>query len=93
MLGKYSFLRESFLKQHYKGVYEGMLLQQTLWNHLAEIEEQAQNRLDRIVEQMKKDEKVTEELKEKNQMEWVAKMNGIMNRAEEIVLNEIVFCM
>ena len=56
------------------------------------IQEQAEERFDLLVEQMAKQEKVTEKLKAQDQMLWVRKMNNIRNTAEEIVLNEIVYC-
>lgn len=68
-----------------------MVLSDKLWHHLADVEEQAQQRMDVIIQQMKEAEGVKEELKAKEQMEWVWRMNSICNRAEEIVLREIVF--
>lgn len=68
-----------------------MVLSDKLWHHLADVEEQAQQRMDVIIQQMKEAEGVKEELKAKEQMEWVRRMNSICNRAEEIVLREIVF--
>ena len=74
------------------GIYTGMLLTGTLEPHLMEIGESAQAMFDRIVEQMKKNEGVTEQLKAADQMEWVGRMNSIRNRAEEIVYSELVYC-
>ena len=62
-----------------------------LWTYLADLNEQAQERLDTIIEQMKAAEGVTEELKRTSQMEWVQRCNNIHNRAEEIVLHEIIY--
>ena len=70
----------------------GMLLTGTLEPHLAEIGESAQAMFDRLVEQMKKAEGVTEQLKAENQMEWVGRMNSIRSRAEEVVFSELVYC-
>ena len=69
-----------------------MLLTGTLEPHLAEIGESAQAMFDRLVEQMKKAEGVTEQLKAADQMEWVGRMNSIRSRAEEIVFSELVYC-
>ena len=69
-----------------------MLLTGTLDGHLAEIGESAQAMFDRLVEQMKKAEGVTEQLKAVDQMEWVGRMNNIWQRAEEVVLSELVYC-
>ena len=62
-----------------------------LWTYLADLNEQAQERLDTIMEQMKAAEGVTEELKRTHQMEWVQRCNNIHNRAEEIILREIIY--
>ena len=61
------------------------------WTYLANLNEQAQNRLRLIIRQMQEAESVTEELKAKDQMAWVRAMNNIQNRAEEIVLRELVY--
>ena len=74
------------------GIYTGMLLTGTLEPHLEEIGESARAMLDRIVEQMKKAEGVTEQLKAADQMEWVGRMNSIRSRAEEVVFSELVYC-
>ena len=62
-----------------------------LWTYLADLNEQAQERLDTIMEQMKIAEGITEELKCTRQMEWVRRCNNIHNRAEEIILHEIIY--
>ena len=62
-----------------------------LWTYLADLNEQAQERLDTIMEQMKIAEGVTEELKCTRQMEWVRRCNNIHNRAEEIILHEMIY--
>ena len=62
-----------------------------LWTYLADLNEQAQERLDTIMEQMKIAEGVTEELKRTHQMEWVQRCNNIHNRAEEIILQEMIY--
>ena len=71
--------------------YTALLLTCELWTYLADLNEQAEKRLDIIIEQMKAAEEVTEELKAKNQWEWIQKMNSIQYRAEEIVKNEMVY--
>ena len=62
-----------------------------MWTYLADLNEQAEERLDLIVEQMKAAEGVTEELKAQNQLEWVGRMNNIRNRAEEIINSELIY--
>ena len=62
-----------------------------LWTYLADLNEQAQSRLELIIEQMKATEGVTESMKQHDQMAWVGAMNSIRNRAEEIVLREMIY--
>ena len=90
-LGKYGRLRRTFLKEHHNGIYTAMLMDGSLWDHLHEIDQSCKERLDRIVTQMAERENVTEALKASDQMEWVRSMNSIHNRAEEIVLADIVY--
>jgi len=73
------------LKQHKNPVYTAMLLAGTLEDHIAEADRQAEETLDRLIKQIAEQEGVTERLKAHNQMEWVRLMNGIRNRAEEIL--------
>ena len=90
-LGKYGRLRRTFLKEHHTGIYTAMLMDGSLWNHLHEIDQSCKERLELIVTQMAERENVTEALKASDQMEWVRSMNSIRNRAEEIVLADIVY--
>lgn len=90
-LGKYGRMRKAYLKEHHRGIYEGMILSGKLWAHLAEIDETCNERMERIISAMAKQEDVTEELKAADQMEWVGRMNSIHNRAAEIVLTELVY--
>ena len=90
-LGKYGRLRRTFLKEHHSGIYTAMLMDGSLWDHLHEIDQSCQERLDRIVTRMAEQENVTEALKASDQLEWVRRMNSIHNRAEEIVLADIVY--
>lgn len=90
-LTKFGLLRRKYLKEHKSGIYSGMLLSNKLKAHLLEIQEQAEERMDRIVEQMAKAEGVDEALKAQNQMLWIRKMENIRQSAEEIVLKEIIY--
>ncbi|HBA70408.1 MAG TPA: TnpV protein [Lachnospiraceae bacterium] len=90
-LGKFGLMRKSYLGNHRRGIYSGLLLSGELKKHLLMIQEQAEERYDLLVEQMEKLEGVTEQLKEQDQMLWVRKMNSIKARAEEIVLNEFIY--
>ena len=69
-----------------------MLLGGKLDAHLVEVDQQAQDMLSRLIEQIAKQEGITELLKEENQMEWVRRMNSVRNRAEEIIFNEYIYC-
>ena len=91
-LRKFGLMRRSYLENHRRGIYSGLLLSGKLKEHLLMIQEQAETRFDLLVEQMAEREGVTEWLKAQNQVLWVRKMNNIRNTAEEIVLNEIVYC-
>jgi len=90
-LRKFGLMRKSYLENHRRGIYSGMLLEGTLKEHLLIIQEQAERRFDIIVCQMAEKENVTEKLKAEDQMSWVRRMNNIRARAEEIVREEIVY--
>ena len=90
-IGIYGRMREKFLKEHHPGVYNRMLLYGELWKHLAEVDAICHERMDFLITAMAKREDVTEALKASSQMEWVGRMNNIRNRAEEIILHELVY--
>ncbi len=90
-IGMYGRMRERFLEEHHHGTYTRLLLTGRLWKYLAEIDAASNERMDNLVSAMAKQEGVTEALKASNQMEWVGRMNNIRNRAEEIVLHELVY--
>lgn len=90
-IGIWGRKRLAYLKENKKFLFNQLVLKCKLNSHLADINEQATEMLDRLTEQMAKAEGVTEELKEQNQMLWVARMNNIQNRAEEIVNSEFIF--
>ena len=83
-------LRETYLKEHRSGWYTSMLLSGKLDKHLAENDLAANERFDAIVDQMKAAEGVTEKLKAEQQFLWIQKVENITNRAEEIILQELV---
>ena len=91
-IGKYGRMRKRYLKEHRPVLYSNMLLKGKLFQHLAEIDEACEERMELLTRQMAKQEGVTEALKASDQMEWVRHMNSIRNRAEEIVLSELVCC-
>ena len=90
-LGKYGRMRKRYLKEHRPVLYTNLLLSEKLYAHCAETECICEDRLELITRRMAKQEGVTEALKASDQMEWVRRMNSIQNRAEEIVLQELVF--
>ena len=90
-VGKFGMLRRSFLREHRKALYTGMLLAGTLNAHLEEVDQQANTLMETLVTQMAKSQSVTEELKAKNPMLWVQQMNNIRSSAEEIVLKELIY--
>ncbi len=92
-LRKFGLMRKSYLENYRRGIYSGLLLSGKLKGHLLMIQEQAEERFDLLVEQMAKQEGVTEQLKAQDQMLWVRRMNNIRARAEEIVGEEIIYCL
>lgn len=90
-VGKYGRMRARYLKEHKKAEYSLMLIENELTSHLLDIDDICRERVDLLVKQIAEKENINEELKAKNQMEWVARMNNILNRVEEIITNEIIF--
>ncbi len=90
-IGRYGRLHREYLKQEHPARYSSLILTGKLWTYLADLNEQAEERLDLIMEQMKTAEGVTEELKTQNQLEWVGRMNNIRSRAEEIINSELIY--
>ena len=90
-IGKYGRMHCDYLKEHNPIMFNDLVLEGQLWTYLADLNEQAQNRLQRVIRQMQEAESVTEELKENDQWLWIQKMNSIHNRAEEIILHELVY--
>ena len=90
-IGVWGQRRRRYLKQHRPIFYTNLLTSCKLSEHLAAVEEECNERMESLVKVIAKQEGVTEELKAADQMAWVRRMNNIRNRAEEIVLNEIVY--
>ena len=90
-IGRWGRLHRDYLEQHHPIRFNDLVLSGQLWTYLADLNEQAQERLSLIIEQMKKAEGVTEELKATDQMAWIGAMNSIRNRAEEIILCEMIY--
>ena len=90
-VGRWGMLLFNYLRKHREALYTIMLMENTLNPHLEEIDRQAQEMEQQLISQLAQQEGITEQLKAENQMEWVARMNNIRNRADEIVLNELIF--
>lgn len=91
LLGKYGRMREKYLREHRSLLYSAMLLGGRLDDHLHEIDAAAQKRMDQLMQQMAETAGITEELKERVPMCWVGEMNAIKARAEEIILEELIY--
>ena len=89
--GKWGQMHRDYLREHKPIQYNCLLLSGRLWTYLADLDEQAQDRLERIIDQMKATEGITEALKASDPMVWVQRMNNIRSRVEEIVREELVF--
>ena len=90
-LGKWGMMHKSYLEKHKKVLFNLLLMQSKLFQHCAEVENQARDMCNTLIEQMKETEGITEELKEQNQWEWIQRMNNIQQRATEIVCNELIY--
>ena len=90
-IGRWGRMNRDYLREHKPIQYNCLLLSGKLWTYLADLNEQAQDRLERIIDQMKATEGITEALKASDPMAWVQRMNSIRNRAEEIVREELIF--
>ena len=91
-IGKYGRMRKQYLQEHRPILFSDLLLSEKLYPHLSEIDRVCVERMDLLTRQMADREGVTEALKATDQFEWVRRMNSIQNRAEEIVLNELIYC-
>ena len=91
ILNKYGRLRLKFLKENRKAEYTIMFVNGTLNRHLKEIQETADNRINLIIEQLKQQNNLTEEMKSTDQLYWVSMMNNLKDVAEEIILNELIY--
>ena len=90
-IGRWGRMRREYLREHKPIQYNCLLLSGKLWTYLADLNEQAQDRLERMIDQMKAAEGISEDLKANDPMAWVGAMNNIRNRAEEIILQELIY--
>ena len=89
-IGKYGRMHREYLKEYNPMMLNDLVLTGKFWTYLADLDEQAQSRLQFIIRQMQETENVTDELKEHDQIAWVRAINSIYNRAEELVIHELV---
>ncbi len=90
-LGQWGMMHKNYLEKHKKALFNSLLIQGKLYQHCAEVEKQARDMFDMLVEQMTKTDGVTEQLKEKKQIEWVCRMNNIESNAREIVYSSLIY--
>lgn len=91
-IGKWGRMHREYLREHRPILFNDLILSGQLWTYLADLNEQAQRRLQLIIRQMQEAESVTEEMKTADQMAWVGAMNSIRIRAEEIIRSEMIYC-
>ena len=90
-LEKYSALRLQYLKEHKRGEYSYLLMENKLQSHLLQVQKNAKKEYEMLIKMLKIKENITEELKEKDQMKWVGLMNNISNIADEIVIKKYIY--
>ena len=90
-IGKYGRMHREYLRENHPILFNVLVLSCQLWTYLADINDQAQERLQVIISQMQKAESVTEKMKEDNQWEWIQILGSFHNRAEEIIFNEMIY--
>ena len=90
-IGFYGSLRRNYLKDYKKALYSQLMLTGKLWTYLADLNEICVERRDQMMDQLMEAEDVTEELKGRDQMEWIRRVNNIRNRVDEVILNELVY--
>lgn len=90
-IGKYGRLREKFLKENRKAIFDHLVTSEELVNHLVSVDKEARKQINMIISQLAKEENVNENLKASNHILWMQKMNNIKNRAEEIVIKELIY--
>ena len=89
-IGRWGWMHRAYLEAEHPGLFEWLILNGTLDKNLADAEERAKEMLDKLIRQMARNESVTENLKATDQMEWIRRMNSIRNRAEEIIIDEVI---
>ena len=91
ILNKYGRMRLNYLKEHKKAEYTIMFMENTLIDHLEEIQETATKRVNQIIDDLKAKSNLTEDMKNTDMLYWVGMMNNFKNQAEEIIFNELIY--
>lgn len=91
-IGHYGRLHREYLRRVKPMVYDDLILTGQMWTYLADLNEQATERRNVMIQQFMEKENVTEELKQQNRYEWVRRMNGIRSRVDEIIKVEMIYC-
>jgi len=90
-IGHYGRMRKAYLEEHRPGLYTRLILSGKLYDHLAETDQVCRDRMERIIPRMAEAEGINEQLKASDQLGWVSRMNSIHQRAEEILMDELIF--
>lgn len=90
-IGKWGRMHRDYLKEHHPIRFNDLVLSGNLWTYLADLNEQAQQRMDTLIDQLKVAEGITEALKATDPVGWTQRMNNIRSRAEEIIREELIF--
>ena len=90
-IGHYGRMRKAYLEEHRPGLYTRLILSDKLYEHLAETDQVCRDRMKRMIAQMAEAEGINEKLKASDQLGWISRINNIHQRAEEIILDELVF--
>ena len=90
-IGKYGHMHREYLRENNPMFFSDLVLSCQLWTYLVDINEQAKDRLQIIISQMQETKSITEKMKEDNQWKWIRRMGSIYNRAEEIMLSELIY--
>ena len=90
-IGKWGRMHRDYLKEHHPIRFNNLVLSGNLWTYLADLNEQAQQRMEMLIAQLKTTEGITEALKAADPMDWTQDMNNVTARAEEIVREELIY--
>lgn len=91
VIGRYGRMRKAYLEEHRPGLYTRLILSGKLYSHLSETDRVCQDRMERMISRMTEAEGLNEQLKASDQLGWISRMNCIHQRAEETILDELVY--